>query len=137
MVCWRAGRGGGRCPAAAAAGWRRRQAAWRQAGEHQRPRPARVNGCPQAGQAAVSLRVSSRGVVWGWGIVLFLAGGGRDAAEVAVLEPVGVAFEGDDFGVVDETVDHGGGDDVVAEHLAPPAERLVAGHDEAGSLVAG
>jgi hypothetical protein len=38
--------------------------------------------------------------------------------------------------VVDEAVDHGGGDDVVAEHLAPAAEGLVAGDDEAGSLVA-
>jgi hypothetical protein len=42
---------------------------------------------------------------------------GGDAAEVPVLEPVGVAFEGDDVGVVDEPVDHGGGDDLVAEDL--------------------
>ena len=49
-----------------------------------------------------------------------------DAAEVAVFESVAVAFEGDDFGVVDEAVDHGGGDDVVAEDLAPAAEGLVA-----------
>ena len=69
--------------------------------------------------------------------VLFLVGGCWDAAEVAVLEPVGVAFEGDDLGVVDEAVDHCGGDDVVAEDLAPAAERLVAGDDQAGSFVAG
>jgi hypothetical protein len=37
---------------------------------------------------------------------------------------------GDDFGVVHEPVDHGGGDDVVAEDLAPAAEGLVAGDDE-------
>jgi hypothetical protein len=37
------------------------------------------------------------------------------ACEVAVFEAVAVAFEGEDFGVVDEAVDHGGGDDVVAE----------------------
>ena len=43
----------------------------------------------------------------------------------------------DDFGVVDEAVDHGGGHDVVAEHFAPAAEGLVGGDDEAGSLVAG
>ena len=43
----------------------------------------------------------------------------RDAAEVSVSEPVGVAFEGDDFGV-DEPVDHGGGVVVAAEHFAPP-----------------
>ena len=30
----------------------------------------------------------------------------------------------DDFGVVDKSVDHGGGDHVVAEDLAPAAERL-------------
>jgi len=34
-----------------------------------------------------------------------------DATEVAVFESVAVAFEADDFGVVDEPVDHGGGDD--------------------------
>jgi hypothetical protein len=39
--------------------------------------------------------------------------------EVSVLESVGVASEGDDFGVVDEPVDHGGGDDLVAEDFAP------------------
>jgi hypothetical protein len=40
-----------------------------------------------------------------------------------------VAFApGDDVGVVDEAVDHGGGD-VVTEDLAPADERLVAGDD--------
>jgi hypothetical protein len=67
----------------------------------------------------------------------FVGRGGWDAAEVFVFESVAVAFEGDDFGVVHESVDHGGGDDVVAEHIAPPAEDLVAGDDEAGSFVAG
>ena len=43
---------------------------------------------------------------------------------------------GDDVGVVDEPVDHGGGDDFVAEHFAPAAEGLVGGDDEAGALVA-
>jgi hypothetical protein len=38
---------------------------------------------------------------------------------------------------MDEPVDHGGRDDVVAEHLAPPPERLVAGHDQAGPLIPG
>ena len=42
----------------------------------------------------------------------------------------------DDFGVVDESVDHGGGDNFVAEDLAPAAEGLVAGDDETGSFVA-
>ena len=39
--------------------------------------------------------------------------------------------------MVDEPVDHRGGDYFVAEDLAPPAERLVAGDDQAGSFVAG
>jgi hypothetical protein len=38
---------------------------------------------------------------------LGVAAGGGDAAEVTVLEPVAVALEGDDLGVVDEPVDHG------------------------------
>jgi site-specific DNA recombinase len=37
---------------------------------------------------------------------------------------------GDDFGVVDEPVDHGRGDDVVTEDLAPAAEGFVAGDDQ-------
>jgi hypothetical protein len=62
--------------------------------------------------------------------------GRGDAAEVFVFEPVAVSFECDDVGVVDEAVDHGGGDGVVAEDLAPPPEGLVGRDDEAGSLVA-
>jgi len=58
------------------------------------------------------------------------------ATEVAIFEAVAVALEGHDFGVVDEPVDHGCGDDVVAEDFAPPAERFVGRHDEAGSFVA-
>jgi hypothetical protein len=41
------------------------------------------------------------------------------------LKSVAVAFEGDDFGVVNGAVDHGCGDDVVTEDPAPPAEGLV------------
>src|SRR3954464_1303327 len=69
--------------------------------------------------------------------VLGSAVGGGDAAQVTVLEPVGVAFEGDHVGVVDQAVDHGGGYDVVAEDLAPAPERLVGGDDQAGAFVAG
>ena len=63
---------------------------------------------------------------WRWG-----SGRGRGS------EPVGVAFQGDHLGVVDESVDHGGGDHVVAEDFAPAAEGFVAGHDQAGAFVAG
>jgi hypothetical protein len=48
-----------------------------------------------------------------WSVLISYGGG--NAAEVAVLEAVGVAFEVDDVGVVDEAVDHRGGHDVVAE----------------------
>jgi len=60
-----------------------------------------------------------------------------DAAEVSVFESVGVSFDGDDVGVVDEAVDHGGGDGVVAEDVAPASEGFVAGDDERGAFVAG
>ena len=59
-----------------------------------------------------------------WARSLVVGGGGGDATEVSVLESVGVASEVDDLGVVYEAVDHGG-DDVVAEDLAPAAEGLV------------
>ena len=39
--------------------------------------------------------------------------------------------------MVDEPVDHRGGDDLVAEHLAPAAERLVAGDDQAVVFLSG
>jgi DNA invertase Pin-like site-specific DNA recombinase len=44
---------------------------------------------------------------------------------------------GDHLGVVDEPVDHRGGDDLVAEYLSPPAERLIAGHDQGGPFIPG
>ena len=59
------------------------------------------------------------------GSLLDRRGPGGGAAEVAVFEAVAVAFEAEDFGVVDEAVDHGGGGDVVAEDFAPGGERLV------------
>lgn len=57
---------------------------------------------------------------WGGGWWIFLSGAGRGgAAEVTVFESVAVSFEGDDFGVVHQPVDHGGGHDVVAEYSSP------------------
>src|SRR6266436_6287198 len=75
-------------------------------------------------------------VSWFCLCLAWFCGGRGNAAEVAVFKPVAVSFQGDDIGVVDEPIDHGGGDGVVAEDLAPASERLVAGHDEAGPLVA-
>ena len=72
-------------------------------------------------------------VVVFWSVVGWVGRG--DAAEVSVFEPVGVTFEADHLGVVDEPVDHRGGDYFVAEGLAPPAERLAGGDDQARALV--
>ena len=44
--------------------------------------------------------------------------------QVAVLEALAVVFEGEDLGVVNEPVDHGGGGDLVAEDIAPGASAL-------------
>src|SRR5438552_4548849 len=61
----------------------------------------------------------------------------RSGAEVLVAQPVGVALQREDFGVVDEAVDHRHGDYLISEDLAPARERLVRGDDHAGALVAG
>ena len=42
-----------------------------------------------------------------------------------VFEPAGVAAEGDDLGVVEEPVEDGGGEDLVAEDAAPFGEAHV------------
>jgi hypothetical protein len=49
---------------------------------------------------------------------------------------VRAAFEGDDFCVVDDAVDHGGGDGLVSEDVSPAGEGQVAGEDERGVFVA-
>ena len=51
--------------------------------------------------------------------------GRRCAGEVAVFEAVAVAFEREDFGVVNEAVDHRRGGDVVAEDLSQPLKGLL------------
>jgi hypothetical protein len=71
----------------------------------------------------------------GWSGCFGLAGGWA-AAEVADAQAVAVAFQGEDLGVVDEPVDHGDGDDLVAEDLAPGGEGLVGGDDQGGAFVA-
>ena len=50
------------------------------------------------------------------GFAALAAGSG---SEVAVFESVGVAFERDELGVMDEPVDHRDGGGVIAEDLAP------------------
>jgi hypothetical protein len=43
-----------------------------------------------------------------------------DTAEVSVFDAVAVSFECDHFGVMDEAIDHGCGDDVVADDAGRP-----------------
>jgi hypothetical protein len=38
------------------------------------------------------------------------------------FEPIAGAFEAENVGVVHDSVDHGGGDGLVTEDLAPPPE---------------
>ena len=49
---------------------------------------------------------------------------------------VGIPVEGDDVGVVDQPVDGGCGDDLVAEHVAPARERQVRGQNDRTGLIA-
>ena len=89
--------------------------------------PVSLGGQLASGSTSSTLRLSRMVVAVGVG----------GAAEVAAFQSVAVAFEVDDFGVVDQAVDHGGGDGVVTEDFAPAAEGFVGGDDEAGPLVAG
>src|SRR3712207_9595308 len=59
------------------------------------------------------------------------------AGEVAVAQPVAVAPEGEDFGVVVEAVDHGGGDRVVGEEFGPSRVLLCAGYELRPAFVGG
>src|ERR1700723_1824656 len=99
---------------------------------------ARVENCPSCGGCSWRRAVGeAERVVAGapsGGSVGGLLGGA--ASEVAVLEAVAVALEGEDLGVVDESVDHRDSDGVVAEDLAPRGEWLVGGDDQARAFVA-
>ncbi len=54
-----------------------------------------------------------------------------------LFESVAGALEADHVGVVDDAVDHCGGDGEVAEDVAPAGEWQVARHDQRGVFVAG
>ena len=61
----------------------------------------------------------------------------RSRGGLVLLESVTVALEADYVGVVNDAVDHRGGDREVAEHVAPVGEGQVARHDQRGVFVAG
>jgi hypothetical protein len=61
--------------------------------------------------------------------------GGGDAAEVAVLEAVAVAFEGDDVGVVDEAKARGFGDSRLLNMRKPVSDSEENSLEVAGSLM--
>ena len=54
-----------------------------------------------------------------------------------MFDAVAGSFEGDDVGVVDDSVDHRRGDGGLAEDLSPAGERQVGGQDDRGLLVSG
>ena len=75
----------------------------------------------------------------GWSLGAWLVDAGSDAGEgvdAAVAEPVAGAFQGEDVGVVNDAVDHRGGDCLVAEHATPARERKVRGEDQRGVFIA-
>ena len=68
-------------------------------------------------------------------VCLVLGFDAGQAVDAASAEPVAGAFEGENVGVVNDAVDHGGGDGLVAEDAAPAGKRQVAGEDQRGVLV--
>ena len=58
---------------------------------------------------------------WSWLLCRVVCSGGGQGVDSGVFEAVAGSFEGQDFGVVHDAVDHRGGDDLVAEDIAPRA----------------
>jgi hypothetical protein len=54
-----------------------------------------------------------------------------------LAESIAGALDLDDLGVVEQAIEQGGGDDLVAEDVAPFAEAAVGGEDHGAALVAG
>ena len=70
------------------------------------------------------------------GLVCLIAEADAGGVIGEVFQSVAGAFEGVDVGVVDDAVDHGGGDGLVAEDVSPAGEGQVAGQDQRGVFVA-
>ena len=108
-----------------------------ESGGDPRPPPRRrrspapnCQGAPKFPQVSGHRKVPTPGVH-------VVASTGLDEAGLElVLQPVGVAPDVEGDGVMEEPVEDGGGDDPVAEDLAPAPEALVAGQDQAAPLVA-
>jgi hypothetical protein len=60
----------------------------------------------------------------------------RRLTEAVIFEPVAVALDVDDLGVMKETAEDGRGDHSATEKLLPVAEALVRGQDRGALLVA-
>lgn len=60
----------------------------------------------------------------------------RSCRGLVFSEPVAVAFEADDVGVVDDPVDHGRGDGQVPEDVAPAGEGQVGRQDHGRGFIA-
>lgn len=52
-------------------------------------------------------------------------------------QPVGIALDGNDHGVVQQAVEQGGGHHGIAKDLGPFPEPPVTGHDHGAALIAG
>src|SRR3982751_372610 len=61
---------------------------------------------------------------------------GQQTGLALLLEPVALALDVDDRGVVEQPVEQRRGDDLVAENLAPAGEALVGGQQDRAALVA-
>jgi len=74
---------------------------------------------------------------WSWLLCPVLVAVGGERVDLGVAEPVAVALEGEHVGVVDDSIDHRGRDNVVAEHVTPAGEGQVAAEDQRGVFVSG
>src|SRR5581483_2889333 len=61
----------------------------------------------------------------------------KSAAADLVFESIAGSVDGEDFAVVEETIEDRGGDHVIAEELAPSIERDVAGDHQRTSRIPG
>ena len=52
-----------------------------------------------------------------------------------IFQPIGIPIEVEDLSMVQKTIEHCRGHDLVSEHLRPIGEALVGGNDDRGFLV--